>query len=307
MSVARHGQGPLSALDRTTVWLNSEPLTAGGLCGRVVLADFCTYSCVNWLRRCRTSGRGTGRIVSAGCRRRCARARVRVRARPRKRAARGARAGHRIPRRPRQRVPHLAVVRQPLLAGRLPRRTRGRVGFHHFGEGAYEETERAIQHQLGIDEATVEVDADGVSKAADWQTLKSPETYLGRSRSENRSSDRRAGELALNHWTLTGPWLVGKQVAVLERGGGAIAYRFHARDLNLVLAPPATGTVRFTVRLDGEPPGDACGLDVDASGEGTVSEPGMYQLVRQRAAIRPRTFEITFLDAGVRAYVFTFR
>jgi hypothetical protein len=307
MPLARHRQGPLSALDRATVWLNSEPLTADGLRGRVVLADFCTYSCVNWLR--------TLPYVRAWHRAYRERGLVVV-------GVHAPEFGFEHDRENVQRVAHELGIGYPLVLDNEFRIWRafdnhywpavylvdgdGRVGFRHFGEGAYEETEREIQRQLGIDEATVEVDADGVAKAADWQTLKSPETYLGRARSEHRSRDRRAGELALNHWTLAGAWLVGQQVAVLERAGGAIAYRFHARDLNLVLAPPATGAARFTVRLDGEPPGDACGLDVDASGEGTVSEPRMYQLVRQRAAIRPRTFEITFLDAGVRAYVFTF-
>jgi hypothetical protein len=298
---------PLSALDRATVWLNSEPLTADRLRGRVVLADFCTYSCVNWLR--------TLPYVRAWHRAYRERGLIVV-------GVHAPEFGFEHELENVQRAAHELGIGYPLVLDNEFRIWRsfdnhywpavylvggdGRVGFHHFGEGSYEETERAIQRQLGIDEATVEVDADGASKAADWQTLKSPETYLGHRRSENRTSEGSAGELALNHWMLAGPWLVGKQVAVLERAGGAIAYRFHARDLNLVLAPPATGAARFTVRLDGELPGDAAGLDVDASGEGTVSEPRMYQLVRQPATIRPRTFEITFLDAGARAYVFTF-
>ena len=129
---------------------------------------------------------------------------------------------------------------------------------------------------------------------------------MGCARGERRS-DRRADRLALNEWALAGEWSVGEEAAVLDAAGGSIAYRFQARDLNLVLAPPASGApVRFAVRLDGQPPGDAHGLDVDESGEGTVSEPRMYQLVRQPGAAAERTFEITFLDAGVRAYVFTF-
>jgi hypothetical protein len=307
MSLGRHRQGPLSALDRATVWLNSEPLTADALRDRVVLADFCTYSCVNWLR--------TLPYVSAWHRAYRERGLIVV----------GVHAPEFEFEHDLENVRHAARelgIGYPLVLDNEFRIWRsfdnhywpavylvgrdGRIAFHHFGEGAYEETERAIQRRLGVDQDTVEVDADGVAEAADWRTVKSPETYLGRSRSENRSSDDRAGELALNHWTLAGAWSVGDQAAVLERAGGAIAYRFHARDLNLVLAPPATGAARFTVRLDGEPPGDAHGLDVDASGDGTVSEPRMYQLVRQPSGIRPRTFEITFLDAGVRAYVFTF-
>jgi hypothetical protein len=182
----------------------------------------------------------------------------------------------------------------------------GRVRFQHFGEEAYEETERAIQRLLGVDEDTVRVDADGLAEAAAWDTLRSRETYLGSARGERRSDDRVDG-LALNDWALAGAWSVSEESAVLETSAGSIAYRFQARDLNLVLAPPASGTpVRFAVLLDGQPPGDAHGLDADESGEGTVSEPRMYQLVRQHGGITQRTFEITFLDPGVRAYVFTF-
>jgi hypothetical protein len=182
----------------------------------------------------------------------------------------------------------------------------GRVRFHHFGEGSYEETERAIQQLLGVDEATVRIDADGLAEAADWDTLRSPETYLGHARGERRS-DPGANRLALNDWALAGAWSVSEEAAMLEAAAGSIAYRFQARDVNLVLAPPAAGApVRFTVRLDGQPPGDAHGLDLDESGEGTVSEPRMYQLVRQRGGVAQRDFEITFLEPGVRAYVFTF-
>jgi hypothetical protein len=182
----------------------------------------------------------------------------------------------------------------------------GRVRFHHFGEGAYEETERAIQQLLGVDEKTVRVDAGGLAEAADWDTLGSPETYLGNARGERRS-DASAGGLALNQWALAGTWSVGEEAAMLEAAGGSITFRFQARDVNLVLAPPAAGApVRFAVTLDGQPPGDAHGLDVDESGEGAVVEPRMYQLVRRRGADAQRAFEITFLDPGVRAYVFTF-
>jgi hypothetical protein len=176
----------------------------------------------------------------------------------------------------------------------------GRVGYRHFGEEAYQETERAIQQLLGVDEEPVRVDADGFSKAADWGTLGSPETYVGYARGERRGD----GDLALNEWRLTGEWSVGEEKAALGAAGGSIAYRFRARDVNLVLGSDAP--VRFTVRLDGEPPGDDHGVDVDESGDGTVSEPRMYQLIRRRGSTAERTFDITFLDPGVRAYVFTF-
>ena len=299
----------LAALDGAPVWLNSEPLTAAGLRGRVVLVDFWTYSCVNWLR--------TLPYVSAWHERYRDRGLVVVGVHAPefgfehdldnvRRAV--ARARRRLPGRDRQRLRDLARRSSNhywpavyLVDGD------GRVRFHHFGEGAYEEIERAIQQLLGVGRGARPASTPaGSPRPADWDALRSPETYLGSARGERRS-EARAGELPLNHWALAGEWSVGEEAAVLEAAGGSIAYRFEARDLNLVLAPPADGApVRFSVRLDGGPPGDAHGVDVDESGEGTLSEPRMYQLVRRRGAVRPRTFEITFDDPGVRAYVFTF-
>jgi thiol-disulfide isomerase/thioredoxin len=307
MSSTHPIQSTLSALDDAPVWLNSEPLTAEGLRGRVVLVDFWTYSCVNWLRTLPyvsawdESYRDRGLVV------------VGVHA-PEfgfehdldnvQRATRELGVGYPV------------VIDNDFTIWRsfenrywpavyLVDRD-GRVRFRHFGEGAYEETERAIQQLLGIDGETARVDAGGLAEAADWDTLGSPETYVGRARGERRSG-RRADGLGLNDWALAGEWAVGEEAAVLEAAAGSIAYRFQARDLNLVLAPPASGAaVRFAVRLDGQPPGDAHGLDVDEAGEGAVAEPRMYQLVRQRGAVAERAFEITFLDAGVRVYVFTF-
>ncbi len=290
---------PIDALDGAPVWLNSEPLTADALRGRVVLVDFWTYSCVNWLRTLPYVRAWHERTATAG-------SSSSARTRPEfgfehdldnvRRAARELD------------VSYPVVIDNDFAIWRsfdnnywpavyLVDRD-GRVRFQHFGEGAYEETERAIQQLLEVDEETVRVDAAGLAQAADWGTLGSPETYVGHARGERRS-DRSAGELALNQWALAGEWSVSEEAAALEAPGGAIAYRFQARDLNLVLAPPASGApVRFTVRLDGQPPGDAHGLDVDESGEGTVSEPRMYQLVRQRGAVAERVFEITFLDAA---------
>ena len=164
----------------------------------------------------------------------------------------------------------------------------------------------AIQQLLGVEEETARVDADGLAEAADLDTLASPETYLGSARGERRS---RSGDapLELNSWALTGS-LVGRRGGRRARFGSRIvAYRFQARDVNLVLAPATEGgPVRFSVRLDGQPPGDDHGLDVDDGGDGAVSEPRMYQLVRRRARVAEGDFEITFHDPGVRAYVFTF-
>ena len=307
MSLLHPNHTALSALDSAPVWLNSEPLTAEALHGRVVLVDFWTYSCVNWLR--------TLPYVSAWHERYRDRGVVVV-----------------GPHAPEFGFEHdLANVRRAV--GELDVAYpvvidndfsiwrafdnnywpavylvdgEGRTRFHHFGEGAYEETELAIQQLLGIEEDIVDVDAGGLAEAADWETLESPETYVGRARGERRR-DKSADELALNEWALAGDWSVGAEAAVLEAASGSIAYRFGARDLNLVLAPPESGAAaRFSVRLDGEPPGEAHGVDVDEAGEGILDEPRMYQLVRQPGAARERTFEMTFLEPGARAYVFTF-
>jgi hypothetical protein len=297
----------LSALDRAPVWLNSEPLTAETLRGRAVLVDIWTYSCVNWLR--------TLPYVSAW----------HERYRERGLTVVGVHAPEFGFEHDLDNVRHAAGelgVRYPVVIDNDFTIWRsldnnywpaaylvdgeGRVRFHHFGEGAYDEIERAIQQLLGVDGDTVRVDAGGLAEAADWDSLQSPETYVGHARGERRTGAAADG-LALNEWSLAGRWSVGAEAAELEEPGGSIAYRFAARDVNLVLAPPPAGdSVGFVVRVDGQPPGEAHGVDVDASGEGTLDKPRMYQLVRRRGAPGPQTFEVTFRDAGARAYVFTF-
>jgi hypothetical protein len=187
----------------------------------------------------------------------------------------------------------------------------GRVRYRHFGEGEYEESERAIQKLLSeagardVNRSLVSVTPRGAELAADWDNVKSPETYLGSERSENRAST--GARLRLNQWSLEGDWAVRKQAVVLNQANGTIAYRFHARDLNLVLAPTTKGRpARFRVLIDGNPPGAAHGVDVDEQGNGVVAEPRMYQLIRQPGRVAERQFEIQFLDAGVEAFVFTF-
>jgi thioredoxin family protein len=170
----------------------------------------------------------------------------------------------------------------------------------------------------GMGEGLVAVDPGGVEAAADWDNLWSPENYLGFERTENFASPNGAvlgtrhvyaapERLRLNHWALSGDWTVERQAVVLNQADGQIAYRFHARDLHLVMAPGASGSpIRFRVRIDGQPPGAAHGTDVDDQGDGTLTQARMYQLVRQPGPVTERTFEITFLDPGVQAYAFTF-
>jgi thiol-disulfide isomerase/thioredoxin len=298
--------GALAQLDRATVWLNSEPLTARGLRGRVVLIDFWTYSCVNWLR--------TLPYVSAWAERYADRGLVVVGAHA---PEFGFEHDHEGVRRATAElgVGYPVVIDNDFAIWRSFGNNawpavylvdqQGFVRFRHLGEEAYEETERAVQQLLGIDEELVDVEAAGLSEAADWLALRSPETYVGHARGERRVNAPADG-LTLNQWTLAGEWTVGEESAVAEASGGSIAYRFEGRDLNLVLGPPSGGPARFAVRLDGSPPGDDHGLDVDEAGEGVIDGPRMYQLVRRRGPTRQRTVEITFRDPGVAAYVFTF-
>jgi len=298
----------LASLDQATHWLNSEPLTARGLLGRTVAVDFCTYSCVNWLRTLpyrrawheRYSADG---LVVVGVHApefgfehdldNVRRAMVELG------------------------VPYPVVIDNDFAIWQAFANRYwpalylvdggGRHRFHHFGEGAYDTIERAIQQQLGVEGELSPVDAGGVAAAADWGAVSSPETYLGSARGDTPRSDAQADRLELNEWALDGEWTQGHEAAVVDAAGGSLAFRFHARDLNLVLAPPSPGTpVGFTVRLDGRPPGDAHGLDVDEVGSGVISEPRMYQLIRQRGGVSERTFEVTFEAPGATAYVLTF-
>jgi hypothetical protein len=200
----------------------------------------------------------------------------------------------------------------------------GHIRHHHFGEGQYEQSEMILQQLLaeagidGIGHGLVSVDADGAEAAADWDSLQSPETYVGYDRAENFASPGGAvlderhvyaapARLRLNHWALAGDWTVGKQATLLNTANGRIVCRFHARDLHLVMGPAAPrAAVRFRVRIDGQPPSAAHGLDVDEQGNGTVTDQRLYQLIRQSKPIADRQLEITFLDPGVEVYAFTF-
>ena len=200
----------------------------------------------------------------------------------------------------------------------------GRIRHHHFGEGEYQQSEMVIQQLLTENGSAdpghelVSVDARGAEAPADWAALRSAENYTGYERTENFASPGGAvlgkrhayeapAKLRLNHWALSGDWTVEEQAVTLNQADGRIAYRFHARDLHLVMGPSAAGAqVRFRVLIDGQPPGAAHGVDVDDQGRGTVAEQRLHQLIRQPGPITDRSFEITFLDPGVQAYVFTF-
>jgi len=302
----------LESLRHATEWINSPPLTAEGLRGKVVLVQFWTYSCVNWVRTLpyvrawAEKYRDQGLVVIGvhspefGFEHQPANVRW---------ASGNLRVDY-----PVAMDNDFAIWRAfgnqywpalYLIDGK------GRVRHRHFGEGDYVQSERVIQDLLaeagsrGVAENLVSVTTPGAEAPADWDNLKSPETYLGTARSENRvSSDAR---LRLNEWALTGKWTVEKQPAVLGEANGRIAYRFHARDLNLVMTPGAGGRpVRFRVLLDGRAPGPSRGIDVDEQGNGAVGEPRMYQLIRQPGPIADRQFEIEFLDPGVEVFVFTF-
>jgi hypothetical protein len=200
----------------------------------------------------------------------------------------------------------------------------GRIRHNHFGEGGYERSERVIRQLLAdagavdLPDDSAPVEARGIELPADWPNVRSPETYVGIARSEGFASPGGAAfdeprvytvpsRLHVNEWALAGNWTVGREEAASNEANGRIAYRFHARDLHLILAPPAQhASVRFRVLLDGRAPGDAHGLDVDEEGNGVVKEQRLYQLIRQSGHIADRQFEIEFLDAGAAALCFTF-
>ena len=317
-------EGTLPSFDGATGWLNSSPLTPKELRGKVVLVDFWTYTCINWLRTLGYVRAWFDKYADHGL--------VVI--------------GVHTPEFPferdvdnvREAVADMNVEYPVALdpdyevweafANRYwpavyIADVEGRIRHHHFGEGGYEECERVVQRLLRdggetVGEDLVSVVPDGLEAQADWSNLKSPETYLGYLQAENFASpggaepDERRGyavpdRLRLNEWALDGEWTVGRRAAVLDEAGGRLAFRFHARDVNLILGPPTRGaSVPFRVLVDGDPPGDAQGLDVDQEGNGSVTQQRLYQLVREPGRIEDRTFEITFPEPGVEAYCFTF-
>jgi thiol-disulfide isomerase/thioredoxin len=318
-------EGEFPDLGGATGWLNSEPLAPIGLRGKVVVVQFCTYSCVNWLRTLPYVRAWSQKYRDHGL--------VMV--------------GAHSPEFPFEH--DVEKVRPALEAMGVDYPiamdndfavwrafdnnawpalyfidAEGRIRHHHLGEEDYERSERVIQQLLaeagfeGFDQELVSPEVTGVEAAADWETLGSPETYVGYERAERFiSPDRLLPDQPhaysepprpdLNEWSLSGDWTVGRQATVANKAGGRITYRFRARDVNLVLGPSESGDrVQLRVLVDGVPPGEAHGIDVDDQGDGTIAEFRLYQLVRQPVASSDRTFEVTFLDPGAQAYVFTF-
>ena len=317
-------EGELPSLGGAIGWLNSQPLTAAGLRGRVVLIEFWTYTCINWLRQYpyvrawAEKYKDHGLVVIGVHSPEFA---FEKNADNVRRAAKELRVDNPIA------IDSDHVVWRAFKNEYWPALyfvdARGRIRHHQFGEGDYEQSEMVIQELLaeagvgGIDTALVSVDPRGVEAAAAWGNLESSENYVGYERTENFASPGGAvlgrprvyaapARLRLNYWALSGDWTMGTQAVALNKADGRIVYRFHARDLHLVMGPAARGTsVRFRVHIDGQPPGSAHGLDVDDGGNGAVTEPRLYQLIRQPKPIADRLFEIEFLDPGVEAFVFT--
>ena len=322
---ARSTEDELSALRNATAWLNSQPLTAAGLRGKVVVVDFWTYTCVNWLR--------TLPYVRAWAEKYKDRGLVVI----------GAHTPEfpfehdleNVKRATKQMEIHYPVAvdndygiwrgfNNEYWPALYFIDARGRLRDHHFGEGEYEKSEKTIQRLLteagaaGVEQQLVSVEPRGVEVAADWNSLRSPENYVGYERTANFAPSsgmvhdaphvyQIPGRLNLNQWSLAGDLTVSKQAVTLNAPNGRIACRFHARDVNLVMGPAARGArVPFRVSLDGQPPTEAQGSDVDEHGSGTATEQRLYQLVRQRQPIADRQFEIEFLDRGVQAFAFTF-
>jgi hypothetical protein len=318
-------EGELPPLDGATSWLNSQPLAARDLAGKVVLINFCTYTCINWQRQLPYVRAWAHKYKDRGL------------------VVIGVHTPeflfeHNIDN-VRQSVKEISVdwpiaIDNDYAIWRAFDNhywpalyvvdAKGRIRHHQFGEGGYEQSEKVMQQLLAetgkavVSSELVAVDASGAEAAADWASLKSAENYLGYARTENFASPGGAvpnkphvyaapARLLLNQWALSGDWTMGKQAIALNRANGRIAYTFHARDLHLVMGPATHGaSTRFRVLVDGHPPGAAHGTDIDEQGNGTVTEPRLYQLIRQPQPVADRQFEIEFLDSGVEGFAFTF-
>jgi thiol-disulfide isomerase/thioredoxin len=308
----------MPSLDRATEWINSESLSPAGLRGQVVLVNFWTLTCINWLRQepyvraWSQAYRDDGLVVIGA------------------------------------HTPEFSFEHEIELVRRAVEEREidypvavdndygvwsafdnhywpalyfvdreGVIRDQHFGEGRYEQSERVLQDLLGVERERVPVEGVGVEAEADWDHLRTPETYLGYGRGERFASpdgsahnEARVYELPdrlpSNHWALAGAWTIGRENVVLGEADGSIACRFDARDAHLVLSPGASAPIRFRVLIDGETPGPSHGVDVGEDGSGMLDYGRMYQLVRAHDRVRERTLEITFLEPGAEAYAFTF-
>jgi thiol-disulfide isomerase/thioredoxin len=305
--------------------MNSAPLKATDLQGKVVLIGLWTYTCINWVRTApyvqawAEQYREQGLVV------------IGVHA-PEfpfehdldnvRRAVKDLRVDYPVA------IDHNFAIwqsfRNPYWPALYFVDAKGWVRHHHYGEGEYERSERMIQRLLleagrgRTGQKRISVHTQGVEAAADWSSLQSPDNYVGYARTEHFASPgwikldaphsyKAPNRLALNHWALSGDWTIKSKAIALNKANGCITYRFHARDLHLVMGPATPRTpVQFRIRMDGLPPGAAHGLDVDEQGNGTVTEPRLHQLIRQPGSIDDRQFEIEFFNAGVEVFAFTF-
>jgi thiol-disulfide isomerase/thioredoxin len=317
-------EGPMPELGGAVAWLNSAPLSRESLRGKVVLVNFWTYSCINSLRELPYIKSWAAKYKDAGLvvigvhapEFGFEKERANV-----ENAVRELNVTFPVP------VDSNHRIWQAFSNGYWPADYfidgKGRIRYHHFGEGEYDKSEHVIQDLLrengatGLHASTVSISADG-AEAPRSDDVRSHETYIGYARAEGfASAERQAQDSSriyslparpsLNQWGLGGPWNVNSESAVLQRGPGKISFRFHSRDVHMVLAPPRKGEpVRFKVKLDGAAPGADHGVDSNADGAGEIRKPRMYQLIRQKGPIRDRTFEIEFLNPGVQAFSFTF-
>jgi thiol-disulfide isomerase/thioredoxin len=317
-------EGRLPDLGGAIGWLNSAPLNRESLQGKVVLVDIWTYSCINSLRQLPYMMSWAAKYKDAGLvvigvhapEFGFEKERANV-----EKAVRDLKLTYPIA------IDSNHAIWQAFNNEYWPADYfidgKGRIRHHHFGEGEYVESERVIQELLkengatGLDLNPVNLAAGGV-EAPPSEDLQSPETYVGYGRTERFASPERLAQdsrktysapakLSLNQWGLSGSWGVGAESAVLQGSPGKIIFRFHARDLHMVLGPARNGKpVRFRVTLDGDPPSGDCGLDSTSDGNGEVRDPRLYQLIRQKGRVKDRTFEIEFLDPGIQAFSFTF-
>ena len=308
----------MPSLGGATEWLNSEPLGSAELRGHVVLVNFWTLTCINWLRiepwvRAWSQAYQKDGLVVVGVHAPEFSFEHEVDNVRRAIVERGINYPVALDN-------HFQIWRAfdnhywPALYFVDPE---GVIRDEYFGEGRYDESEAVIQNLLGIEREPVSVVGSGVETPADWDHLNSPETYLGFDRQDRSASPenevqegqgeyRLPEKLRLNQWALSGNWTIEAEKVVLHEGGGSIAMQFHARDAHLVLSSKSPEPIAFRVTIDGEPPGTSRGVDIDEEGNGELGDGRMYQLVRQAGVIVDRTVEVTFSERNSEAYVFTF-